>query len=58
MGCPHAIGFSQDKIFYFNEENINTIAFRGFVDDIEKEMNELNEKVIRTTVMKKFRIGN
>lgn len=35
MGCSHAIGFSQDKTIYFNEEDIKSISFKGFIDEIE-----------------------
>lgn len=57
MGCPHAIGFSEQRVFYFNEEDINKVVFTGFIDNVEIEMNELNERTKKNTKTPNFKVG-
>lgn len=34
--CEYPTGLIQDKILYFNEENIDEVIFKGYSDDKEK----------------------
>ncbi|WP_088816365.1 MULTISPECIES: DUF4176 domain-containing protein [Listeria] len=34
--CEYPAGLIQDKIFYFNEENISEVIFEGYSDEKEK----------------------
>lgn len=34
--CEYPTGLIQDKILYFNEENIDEVIFEGYSDDKEK----------------------
>lgn len=54
--CPHAIGANEKVFFYFNEEDIYEIYFKGYVDEVELELNALHEKTAKETKMPKLTI--
>ncbi|WP_109079083.1 DUF4176 domain-containing protein [Aggregatibacter kilianii] len=54
--CPHAIGANEKVFFYFNEEDILHIYFKGYVDEIELELNQLHEDTIRKTKLPRLKI--
>ncbi|HEL2041599.1 TPA: DUF4176 domain-containing protein [Streptococcus suis] len=39
--CAYPVGFSPEKIFYFNEENIDKVIFEGYQDEDEERFREL-----------------
>ncbi|UBH08873.1 DUF4176 domain-containing protein [Macrococcus armenti] len=42
--CRYPIGFDLEEIFYFNEENIDSIIFKGYIDDEEERLVDLYHK--------------
>lgn len=43
VGCKYPTGFNPKTMIYFNEENIDTIIFKGYEDEEEIRMNEVFE---------------
>lgn len=39
--CSYPLGLEADKVFYFNEENIEKIVFEGYSDEEEERFREL-----------------
>lgn len=39
--CVYPIGFSPEHTYYFNEENIDKIVYRGFRDEDEERFEEM-----------------
>ena len=54
--CPHAIGANEKVFFYFNEDDITYVYFKGYVDKIEMELNELHENTMEKTHLPKLKI--
>ncbi|AXJ12910.1 DUF4176 domain-containing protein [Streptococcus pluranimalium] len=58
--CVYPIGFNPEKIFYFNEENIDKVLFEGYRDEDEERFLELysqwfkekGEKMTKGTIKK------
>jgi len=42
--CIYPLGLVPEKTFYFNEENIDRIIFRGFHDEEEDRFKEVYEQ--------------
>ena len=40
-GCKYPIGVVEDEIYYFNEENIDSVIFKGYSDQDEVRFQEL-----------------
>lgn len=38
--CLFPTGLESDQVYFFNKEDIETIWFEGYVDELEKEMQE------------------
>ena len=59
--CKYPVGVVEDQIYYFNEENIDSVIFEGYFDQEEvrfqelfKEMiDNLDKEIQRGTVQKK-----
>lgn len=45
-GCLYPHGLFPEKVYYFNEENIDKVIFNGYVDEEEARFQELYEKWI------------
>lgn len=43
-GCTYPVGLVLDEVFYFNEENIDKVVFRGYHDPEEERFIELYNK--------------
>ncbi|MGX0911607.1 DUF4176 domain-containing protein [Staphylococcus caprae] len=41
--CKYPVGVVEDQIYYFNEENIDTVIFKGYSDQDETRFQELFE---------------
>lgn len=46
--CHYPVGLSQDKIVYFNSENIDKVLFEGYFDSEEERTQELYQQWIET----------
>lgn len=42
--CLYPIGFSPEQVYYFNEENIDKVIFKGYSDEDEERFVELFHK--------------
>ena len=52
-GCFYPIGLVGDQILYFNEEDIEEVAFKGYVDEDElKQQEEINKWLIEHDMKK------
>ncbi|WP_257643802.1 DUF4176 domain-containing protein, partial [Staphylococcus haemolyticus] len=59
--CKYPVGVVEDQIYYFNEENIDSVIFEGYFDQEEVRFQELFKEMIdnlgkdiqRGTVQKK-----
>lgn len=40
-GCIYPVGLDAEQVFYFNEENIDKIVFKGYSDEEESRYREL-----------------
>ena len=43
--CKYPIGVVEDEIYYFNEENIDSVIFKGYSDQDEVRFQELFENM-------------
>ncbi|MFS4466145.1 DUF4176 domain-containing protein [Staphylococcus haemolyticus] len=63
--CKYPVGVVEDQIYYFNEENIDSVIFEGYFDQEEVRFQELFKEMIdnlgkdiqRGTVQKKDNFG-
>ena len=63
--CKYPVGVVEDQIYYFNEENIDSVIFEGYLDQEEVRFQELFKEMIdnlgkdiqRGTVQKKDNFG-
>ncbi|MGV3096599.1 DUF4176 domain-containing protein, partial [Staphylococcus borealis] len=63
--CKYPVGVVEDQIYYFNEENIDSVIFEGYFDQEEVRFQELFNEMIdnlgkdiqRGTVQKKDNFG-
>ena len=63
--CKYPVGVVEDQIYYFNEENIDSVIFEGYFDQEELRFQELFKEMIdnlgkdiqRGTVQKKDNFG-
>lgn len=44
--CNYPLGVYDDEAFHFNEENIDKIVFKGYVDDDEIRFQEIYEDMV------------
>ena len=42
--CLYPLGFVSERTYYFNEENVDKVLFRGYHDDEEDRFTELYKK--------------
>lgn len=56
VACPHALGATEEQFFYFNEENIEEIFFKGYIDSIEIEFNKINENAKENLKLPKIKV--
>lgn len=43
-GCLYPLGYLQEQIYYFNEENVDKIIFKGFHDEDEDRFVEVYDE--------------
>lgn len=44
--CRYPLGFVEDQVFYFNEENIDQIIFEGYKDSDESRFQTLYQEML------------
>lgn len=44
--CKYQVGVVEDQIYYFNEENIDSVIFEGYFDQEEVRFQELFKEMI------------
>ncbi|MBE7347631.1 DUF4176 domain-containing protein, partial [Staphylococcus epidermidis] len=44
--CKYPVGVVEDKIYYFNEENIDNVIFEGYSDQDETRFQELFKEMM------------
>ncbi|MFD2655183.1 DUF4176 domain-containing protein [Gracilibacillus thailandensis] len=56
--CIYPAGKIEDQVYFFNNENIEKIYFKGYVDDQEKLFQEQYEEKIKNIQYPKFKVEN
>ncbi|WP_231710819.1 DUF4176 domain-containing protein [Gracilibacillus suaedae] len=56
--CIYPAGKIEDQVYFFNNENIKKIYFKGYVDDQEKLFQEQYEEKIKNIQYPKFKVEN
>ena len=50
--CKYPIGVVEDEIYYFNEENIDSVIFKGYSDQDEVRFQELFDNMKQNLIVK------
>lgn len=59
VGCIYPVGLELENLYYFNQDNIQAVIFKGFEDEEEKEFEKdytewVNQKSIKFTDVEKL----
>lgn len=57
-GCLYPGGLTDNQSYFFNEENIETVWFEGYIDESEEKARELFKKEIENIKYPKFNIDD
>lgn len=56
--CIYPTGKVEEQVYFFNNENINEVYFKGYVDEQEKSFQEQYEKKMKDIKYPKFSVDN
>ncbi|AXJ12906.1 DUF4176 domain-containing protein [Streptococcus pluranimalium] len=57
-GCIYPQGTAENQFYYFNEEDIETIWFEGYIDGSEEEYRQIANKEITNITYPRFTLEN